>query len=110
MIDIISTSISVIAVGFAVLMWLETMKQTRLLRKIMKSLPYTSRARKRNVSPQKLQGTVIQPSPSSQTEERRRLKLELEKEKLQWQKNKDIAKGIAWIVDRLSEPDDYNYE
>ena len=30
------------------------------------------------------------------------MKLDLEREKLQWQKNKDIVKGLAWIVDHLN--------
>ena len=39
------------------------------------------------------------------------MRLELQKEKFQWQKNKDIAKGISWIIDHLDsddEDDEYN--
>jgi hypothetical protein len=40
----------------------------------------------------------------------KQMKLDLEKEKLQWQKNKDIAKGIAWIIDRLNTDEEYEEE
>jgi len=36
-----------------------------------------------------------------QAEERRRLKLELEREKEQWRRQKDIAKAIGWVLDRI---------
>jgi AmiR/NasT family two-component response regulator len=34
-------------------------------------------------------------------EERRSLKLELEREKEQWRRQKDIAKAIGWVLDRM---------
>ena len=45
-----------------------------------------------------------------QAEERRRLKLELEREKEQWRRQKDIAKAIGWVLDRIGsdEEDDYD--
>jgi len=45
-----------------------------------------------------------------QAEERRRLKLELEREKEQWRRQKDIAKAIAWVIDRLGSDEDEEYE
>jgi hypothetical protein len=39
------------------------------------------------------------------TEERRRLKLELEREKEQWRRQKDIAKAIGWVLDRIGSDD-----
>ena len=116
----ISTVIAVTAIAFTVLIWIETRrqrieteKQRLLLEKIVKSLPYTEslRGKKNHTVKHLSQPGVISQPLNPMGEERKRLKIELEKEKLQWQKNKDIAKGIAWIVERLSEPeDDYNDE
>jgi hypothetical protein len=39
-------------------------------------------------------------------EERRRLKLELEREKEQWKRQKDIAKAIGWVLDRIGSDDE----
>ena len=36
----------------------------------------------------------------------KRMKLELEKEKLQWRKNKESVKGLAWIIDWLESDDE----
>lgn len=50
---------------------------------------------------------VAIPSPTraerlrEQAEERRRLKLDLEREKEQWRRQKDIAKAIGWVLDRI---------
>lgn len=107
MVDSISLSISLTAVGITALIWLESRKQSRLLQTVVKSLPYArSPRRKNNSSRKKVSKNVTQSSSIAQAEERRRLKLELEKEKHQWQKNKDIAKGIAWLIDHIDESDD----
>jgi hypothetical protein len=37
------------------------------------------------------------------------VKLELEREKLEWRKNRDIAKAIGWLVERLDQ-DEYDDE
>ncbi len=108
MIDWVAVSISIIAVGFTILIWLESRKQSQLLQVMLKGLPYVQRTRRKKPD----QAKATHPASSmpkmstSAAEERRRLKLELEKEKLQWQKNKDIAKGIAWFIDRLGESDE----
>ncbi|MDG7000037.1 MAG: hypothetical protein JRN15_13090 [Nitrososphaerota archaeon] len=116
----ISTVVAIAAIVFAVLSWFETRKlriqaekQRLLLEKIAKSLPYIERPMRKNSSATKSQGQsrMRHTLPNPAAEDRKRLKFELEREKLQWQKNKDIAKGLAWIVGRLSVPeDDYGDE
>ena len=107
MVDSVSLSISLAAVGVTALIWLESRKQSRLLQTVVKSLPYArSPRRNNNSSRKKVPKIVTQSSSSAQAEERKRLKLELEKEKLQWQKNRDIAKGIAWLIDHIDESED----
>ena len=39
-------------------------------------------------------------------EERRRLELELKREKEQWRRQKDIAKAIGWVLDRIGSDED----
>ena len=41
--------------------------------------------------------------------ELRRQKLTLEREKHEWRKNRDVAKAIGWLVDRIGE-DEYDDE
>lgn len=38
------------------------------------------------------------------------LKLELEREKEQWRRQKDIAKAIGWVLDRIGSDDEDEYE
>lgn len=41
-----------------------------------------------------------------QAEERRRLKLQLQQEREQWRRQKDIAKAIGWVLDRIGNDDE----
>ena len=107
MIDWGAVSISIVAVGFTILIWLESRKQSLLLRTLLKSLPHVQGTRRKKPAQTRdiIPSTSMPRASTSAVEERRRLKLELERERLQWQKNKDIAKGIAWFIDRLGEAD-----
>jgi len=112
--------ISVAAIVFAALTWLESRKQRHLLETVVKTLPYVARHRRagtRKKEPKVPQSVlapvVIAPAvdlAKAAAEERRRLRLQLEREKLEWRKNKDIAKAIGWLVDRMNEGDDYDEE
>lgn len=138
MVDPISVSVAVVAIGFAALTWWESRKQRALLETLTKSLPYVSRRRNRTnrktgPSPSALatpsEGTALTtsatipiggteqlrptatvvavPPPTyaeirrQRAEERRRLELELKREKEQWRRQKDIAKAIGWVLDRI---------
>ncbi len=80
-------------------------KQTKLLETIANALPYTIKERKpKSVTDKKSKSPLVQNYKKS--DDIKAMKLELEKEKLQWQKNKDIAKGISWIIDRLNSDDE----
>ncbi len=125
----VSLLISVVAILFAALTWMESRKQRDLLETMVKALPYVARPRRRTARkpsarpqqgipaanpplaapPQKTLIPVVNPLKAA-AEERRRLKLELELEKLQWQKNRDVARAIAWFVDRLADSDDDDYD
>jgi hypothetical protein len=71
---------------------------------MIKTLPYTTqKKRAKSTSNRTNTDTALN---KVRSEEIKRMKLELEKEKLQWQKNKDIAKGLAWIIDRLGSDED----
>jgi biopolymer transport protein ExbB/TolQ len=113
---IISSIISLIAVMVAILSFLEVKrqtkqsreqseKQTKLLETISEALPYTIKGKKAKSNPDKKLSKDTALS-KGRADDIKRMKLELEKEKLQWQKNKDIAKGLAWIIDRLDSDDE----
>ena len=97
---IISSIISAVAVIVAFVSLLEGRKRTKLLEAMIKTLPYTTKKKKTKSNPDKKlsKDTALSKAGADNI---KRMKLELEKEKLQWQKNKDIAKGLAWIIDRL---------
>ena len=42
-------------------------------------------------------------------EERRRLEFELTREKEQWRRQKDIARAIGWVLDRIGSDDEDEY-
>ncbi len=97
---IISSIISAVAVIVAFVSLLEGRKRTKLLETMIKTLPYTiRRKREKRTSNRKLNTDTA--LSKARADDIKRMKLELEKEKLQWQKNKDIAKGLAWIIDKL---------
>ena len=105
---IISSIIGLVAVIVAIMSFLEVRRQTKqnkeqtkLLEAISKALPYTIRGKRaKSMSNKKLNTDTALSKAGS--DDIKRMKIELEKEKLQWQKNKDIAKGIGWIIDRLN--------
>ncbi len=102
-IDWVPLSISIIAVAFAALTWWESRRARQLMQTVFESLPLLLRPRKR-ASPRK---PVPDPEKAAAAraaaEERRRLKLELERQKLEWRRNRDIAKAIGWVIDRLND-------
>ena len=101
-----SLVVAVMAIAFTALNWLESRKARRLLETMVKSLPFiTKRRRGPFKKPMASVPTVpAVPDPVKvAAEERRRLRLELEKQKLQWRQNTDVAKAIAWFLDRMSD-------
>lgn len=101
--------IGIFAVVIAIVSFLDGRKRTRLLETMIKTLPYTSSKKKSSANPNRKRPKVSE-AKIAQANEVKRMKLELEQEKLQWQKNKDIAKGIAWIIDHIETDDDYEEE
>jgi hypothetical protein len=104
MVDLISLSVAVAAILLALLSWWEARRHSELLQSMAKSLAYIARTRRSSGKP-----AATTPPPSSiqqRAEERRSLKLELQREKEQWRRQKDIAKALGWLVDRLSEDED----
>ena len=98
---IVSSGIGLVAIVVAIVSLLEGRKRTKLLETMIKTLPYTTKKKRtKSTSNKKLiNDTALS---KGRADDIKRMKLELEEEKLQWQKNKDIAKGIAWIIDRLN--------
>ncbi len=95
------------AVIIAIMNFLEVRKQakqseeqTKLLETISKALPYTTgKKRVESASHNALnRGQALNQTRANNIKQ---MKLDLEKEKLQWQKNKDIVRGIGWIIARL---------
>lgn len=113
---LISSLIGLVAIIVAIISLLEVRKQTRiskeqserqtkLLETIAKAVPYTNKGREtKSVSDKKYKKESIKNQKNS--DDVKKMKAELEQEKFQWQKNKDIAKGIAWIIDNLNSDDD----
>ena len=89
------------AIAFAALTWLESRRQRKLLETMTKSLPFVTKPRRRPAA--KTTSTPNQLKTAA--EERRRLRLDLERKKHEWRKNRDIAKALGWIADRMSEDD-----
>ena len=104
---IISSAIGLVAIVVAIVS-LEGRKRTKLLETMIKTLPYTTRKKRTRATSSKKLNTDTALS-KARSDDIKRMKIELEKEKLQWQKNKDIAKGLAWIIDRLNS-DEEEYE
>jgi hypothetical protein len=46
-------------------------------------------------------------SLAQQREERRRLELQLRQQREQWKRQKDVAKAIGWVLDRIGRDEDY---
>lgn len=108
---IVSSGIGLVAIVVAIVSLLEGWKRTKLLETMIKTLPYTTKKKRTKSTPDKklINDTALS---KAKKDDIKRMKLELEKEKLQWQKNKDIAKGLAWIIERLDsdeEEDDNNF-
>ncbi len=103
-IAIASIVVAIIAIAFTALIWLESLKARRLLETMVKSLPFITKRRGPSKKPKAPASTVpAAPDPVKvAAEDRRRLRLELEKQKLQWRQNKDVAKAIAWFLDRMA--------
>lgn len=43
-------------------------------------------------------------------EERKRLELQLRQQREQWKRQKDIAKAIGWVIDRMGSDEEEDYE
>jgi hypothetical protein len=97
-----SLFVSGVAVLIAVLTWLESRKLRKLFEKVAKALPFVTTRRRKSGA--KESGAT--PAMLSAAEERRRLKLELDREKHEWRKNRDIAKTLGWIAERMSATED----
>ena len=102
---IVSSGVGLVAIIVAIVSLLEGRKRTKLLETMIKTLPYTTKKKRTKSTPNKKLSKDTALS-KARADDIKRMKLELEKEKLQWQKNKDIAKGLAWIIDRLNSDDE----
>ncbi len=78
----------------------EVGKRTKLSSTMIKTLPYTTKKKrtKSTLNKKLINDTALS---KARTNDIKGMKLESEAEKLQWQKNKDIAKRLAWIIGRL---------
>ena len=94
---IVSSGIGLVAIIVAIVSLLEGRKRTKLLKTLIKTLPYTTKKKRTQSNPDKKLSKDTDLS-KARADDIKRMKLELEREKLQWQKNKDIAKGLAWII------------
>lgn len=109
MADLITFGLSIAALTIAAWSLWESRKRGKLLESIAESLRFLNKqgTRKRNADYQlttDVRRTEQQKfALAQQAEERRKLKLKLEEEKLKWHRQKDMAKAIGWIVDRLNE-------
>ena len=130
---LISLAVALPAYVFAGLTYLESRRQRELLETLTRAIPLLTPTRpRRRTTPRKRKPPTTAvtpasaivapsaPSPAAQArialqqraEERRLLKLQLERERAQWNRQKDVAKAIGWIVDHLgsSEEDEEDEE
>jgi len=115
-----------VAVVVAALTYLEARRQRRLTEVMVNSLAFIegSGKRRRSSRPRtpKLTSpaTPSSPSPSPQElqrldlarrrEERKQLELQLRQQREQWKRQKDVAKAIGWILDRMGSDDEDDEE
>jgi hypothetical protein len=112
----ISVAVSVPAFAIAILTWIESRKQSQLLKTMVETLPLLTpkpkrrSPRKRPAAPPGTTGLVSVPSPpqisrtqrlKEEAAERARLRRKLQQEREQWRRQKDVAKAIGWFIDRL---------
>ncbi|MCL4324139.1 MAG: hypothetical protein M1144_01560 [Candidatus Thermoplasmatota archaeon] len=104
MVDYVSLTVAIVAIVIAILSWGEARKQNRVLRSMASSLAFIARRKKSA----KTSNIAIRPVDRnlSDKDEARKLRLELEREKFQWQKQKDVARAIGWLVSRLDEDEE----
>ncbi|HYS99202.1 MAG TPA: hypothetical protein VEO20_00895 [Thermoplasmata archaeon] len=81
--------------------WLESRKQRKLLEKITQSPPVIVKPRRRRARSRAVSTAAA--ATRAAAEERRRQKVQLERDKHEWRKNRDIAKALGWILERMSE-------
>ena len=94
-----SLVVSIVAIAFAALTWLESRKLRQLFEKVAKALPLVARPRHKPTGKQPSTPAAVQAA----AEERRRLKLDLDREKHEWRKSRDIVKALGWIIERMDE-------
>lgn len=114
MIDPYSLVLSIIAVVIAGFSLLESRKKSNSIREISEltksiaeSLEFISNRPKRKKATKDSEVAKQKLMVQQQAEERRNLKLRLQEQKHAWQKQKDVARAIGWIIDRIGEDDDY---
>ncbi len=108
---IIPSIIGSAAIIVAIISLLEGRKRTKLLESMIKTLPYTTRKKRpKSASASNKKLNTDTALSKARSDDIKRMKIDLEKEKLQWKKNKDIAKGLAWIIDRLNTDEEYEDE
>jgi len=86
--------------------WLEARKQRKLLEEMATTQAKTMRRSSRRRRRAKPKASPAAEAAKAAVEERRRLQLQLEREKHEWRKNRDIAKGISWILGQINKNDD----
>ena len=108
--DPISIIVSTAALAIAALSLWDSHRKDKLLKDLAKSLKYIARQPKsakgsKTVKNQQTDNmvSVQKIQLQQQAEERRRLRDGLEMEKIIWKRQKDIAKAIGWIIERLGE-------
>lgn len=105
------------AIVFAGLTYLEARRQRQLSEVMVGSLAFIERTSKRRAppAPRPQRNTQPKASPTSlsssrdlqelelarRREERKQLELQLRQQREQWKRQKDVAKAIGWVLDRL---------
>lgn len=99
------------ALAIASLSLWDSHRKGELLKDIAKSLKYIARQPRLANQPRKTTGptnAVLDAQKiqlKQQQEERRRLKDDLERQKAAWRRQKDVAKAIGWIIDKINADD-----
>jgi hypothetical protein len=122
-VDPVSLTIALAAVAVSVFIYFETRRQRKLTEVMVRSLAFLEKTSKRRNSPERKPKLdprpVVSPdalSPQEQqrldlarrNEERKALELQLCQQREQWKRQRDIAKAIGWVLDRIGSDEEYD--
>ena len=102
---LVGAIVAVMIAGFSLR---ESRKKSKLIESIAESMKFIASKSRRKKSATDKETEKRKIELKERTEERRRLQAQLQEQKQHYQRQKDLAKALGWLYDRISEADDYD--